>query len=88
MNYFVARCKSRSFYNRTFSVRLSSCSWMITLAWRNNALRIYTLREKFRNFSFKMVKVTSMLVTDVGDKMYWCQLFDVDDRFGHFCNNW
>ena len=47
MNHFVARCKSRSFYNRTFSVRLSSCSWMIALTWRDNALRVYTLKNLF-----------------------------------------
>ena len=25
-----------------------------------------------------------MLVTDVGDEMCWCQLYDVVDGFGHF----
>ena len=25
-----------------------------------------------------------MLVTDVGDEMYWRQLLDVGDGFGHF----
>ena len=28
--------------------------------------------------------VTSMLVTDVGDKMCWCQLIVVGDSFGYF----
>ena len=28
--------------------------------------------------------VTSMLVTDIGDEVCWWQLWDVDDRFGHF----
>ena len=56
MNHFVARCKSRSFYNRTFSVRLSSCSWMIALAWRDNTLRVYTLKNYFQQFKVKSMR--------------------------------
>ena len=55
MNHFVARCKSRSFYNRTFSVRLSSCSWMIALAWRDNTLRVHTLKNIKKSVSNKHV---------------------------------
>ena len=47
MDHFMAWRETRSFDNRTFSVRLCSCSWMITLAWWNDALRIDTLKYRY-----------------------------------------
>ena len=41
----------------------------------------FNFRSKWHPFEIYKKRVTSMLVTDVGDKMCWWQVWDVDDRF-------
>ena len=44
-------------------------------------------RRLTRSFQTRFNLVTSMLVTDVGDQMYWWQVWDVDDRFTMLMND-
>ena len=45
---------------------------------------IRPINMKYRLYISDVLKVTSILVTDVGDQMCWWQVWDVGDRFRMF----
>ena len=47
---------------------------------------VYCINHDIYDIRVNHMRVTSMLVTDVGDEMCWWQLYDVGDNFGHFGN--